>query len=93
MTSRFVSVVGLYGPKNGPVGDFLAGLQALIAEYAGAPADALERAAAAVRGKLAAGQADSRRKLPRAEAAAGGPLDQRPVSLHVTTWRSVAFPS
>ncbi len=35
MTSRFVSVVGLYGPKNGPVRDFLAGLQALIAEHAG----------------------------------------------------------
>ena len=35
MTSRFVSVVGLYGPKNEPVRDFLAGLQALIAEHAG----------------------------------------------------------
>ena len=35
MTGRFVSVVGLYGPKHGPLRDFLAGLQALIAEHAG----------------------------------------------------------
>ncbi len=35
MTSRFVSVVGLYGPKHGPVRDFLTGLQALIAAHAG----------------------------------------------------------
>lgn len=35
MTGRFVSVVGLYGPKDGPLRDFLAGLQALIAEHAG----------------------------------------------------------
>ncbi len=35
MTGRFVSVVSLYGPKAEPVRDFLAGVQALIAEHAG----------------------------------------------------------
>jgi len=35
VTGRFVSVVGLYGRKHGPVRDFLAGLQALIAEHTG----------------------------------------------------------
>jgi hypothetical protein len=35
VTGRFVSVVGLYGPKHGPLRDFLAGLQGLIAEHAG----------------------------------------------------------
>jgi hypothetical protein len=31
---RFVSALALYGPKAGPVRDFLAGVQALIAEHA-----------------------------------------------------------
>jgi len=35
MGSRFISAVALYGPKAGPVRDFLAGVQALIAGQVG----------------------------------------------------------
>jgi hypothetical protein len=35
MGSRFISAVALYGPKTGQLRDFLAGVQALIAEHAG----------------------------------------------------------
>jgi hypothetical protein len=35
MRGRFISVVSLYGPKTGPVRDFLAGVQALIAAQVG----------------------------------------------------------
>jgi hypothetical protein len=35
MGSRFISAVALYGPKAGPVRDFLADVQALIAEQVG----------------------------------------------------------
>jgi len=33
--SRFISAVALYGPKSGPVRDFLAGVQATIAAHIG----------------------------------------------------------
>jgi hypothetical protein len=35
MRSRFISAVALYGPKSGPVRDFLAGVQATIAAHIG----------------------------------------------------------
>src|ERR1700690_2844372 len=35
MRSRFISAVTLYGPKSGPVRDFLAGVQATIAAHIG----------------------------------------------------------
>src|ERR1700684_3988969 len=35
MRSRFISVVALYGPKSGPVRDFLTGVQATIAAHIG----------------------------------------------------------